>query len=688
MIKIERFRRRLMLIPAMFLVLFATADAAVLTVTKTADTNDGVCDADCSLREAVGAAAASGDAIVFGPLFNAAQTIALGGTQLSIAKSLSVNGPGPALLTVSGGGLSRVFLIGSGQTVTLSGLRIAGGKTTNDDGAGVKNNGGNLTLANVVVTGNTAAATGFSLARGGGVANASLGGTVTIINSTVSGNSVTGGSGNNAFGGGVFNQSGTLNGNFNVVVITNSLIAGNSSTNSGGGIDNEGSLTITNSTVSGNQNTAPDGLNGGGMYVSTGGATTVTGTTFSGNSSNNAGGGLHIAQGDVTVTNSTFSGNTAVFGGGGIEKPAASVLTLTNVTVTGNTATNGAATGGGLRTANGTVNTRNGIFAGNSSNTRPDVSGTVVSQGYNLVGVSTGATGFTGPGDILDPAGGARLSPLGNFGGPTLTHAPLLNNTPALNSPAIDAADPLNPPAADQRGVARPQDGDNNGSARADIGAFELAAAASNYTAALPSVNVNQPYSLTIAVDTVQNGVTFTYCLSNGALPPGLSGINSCFAPVTEPEDGFSPAAAVVVSGTPTQGGTYNFTVRAADPAGNFTQTQYMLNVLAPTAAPVSIGGRVATAAGSGIRSARVTLTDAAGTVRTAFTGTFGFYRFDELTPGETYVLSVAARRFTFTPGTRVYTVFENAADADFIADDGIGAAASRQSNSSKEKKQ
>lgn len=39
------------------------AQAATLTVTKTADTSDGVCDADCSLREAIAAAAISGDEI-------------------------------------------------------------------------------------------------------------------------------------------------------------------------------------------------------------------------------------------------------------------------------------------------------------------------------------------------------------------------------------------------------------------------------------------------------------------------------------------------------------------------------------------------------------------------------------------------------------------------------------------------
>ena len=54
--------------------------AATFTVTKTADTNDGVCDADCSLREAIGAAntAASNDIINFDTsVFNTNQTITL-----------------------------------------------------------------------------------------------------------------------------------------------------------------------------------------------------------------------------------------------------------------------------------------------------------------------------------------------------------------------------------------------------------------------------------------------------------------------------------------------------------------------------------------------------------------------------------------------------------------------------------
>jgi len=61
------------------------AFSATFTVTKTADTSDNVCDADCSLREAVAAAnaAASDDVINFDAIaFATTQTITLVNGQL------------------------------------------------------------------------------------------------------------------------------------------------------------------------------------------------------------------------------------------------------------------------------------------------------------------------------------------------------------------------------------------------------------------------------------------------------------------------------------------------------------------------------------------------------------------------------------------------------------------------------
>ena len=90
---------------------------------------------------------------------------------------------------------------------------------------------------------------------------------------------------------------------------------------------------------------------------------------------------------------------------------------------------------------------------------------------------------------------------------------------------------------------------------------------------------------------------------------------------------------------------------------------------LVPTAAQVSVSGRVLTASGLGIRNASVKLTGADGAIRFAQTGSFGYYRFTEVEVGETYVLEVSSKRFTFAAPTRVLSVRDEIADADFIAE-------------------
>ncbi|HEX8248873.1 MAG TPA: carboxypeptidase-like regulatory domain-containing protein [Pyrinomonadaceae bacterium] len=91
---------------------------------------------------------------------------------------------------------------------------------------------------------------------------------------------------------------------------------------------------------------------------------------------------------------------------------------------------------------------------------------------------------------------------------------------------------------------------------------------------------------------------------------------------------------------------------------------------LAPTAAMVSITGRVLTATGSGIRNVQVTLTDGSGASRTILTSSFGYYRFDQITAGQTVILSVQAKRFTFAQPTVVLNVAEEMSEIDFTAAD------------------
>ena len=85
-----------------------------------------------------------------------------------------------------------------------------------------------------------------------------------------------------------------------------------------------------------------------------------------------------------------------------------------------------------------------------------------------------------------------------------------------------------------------------------------------------------------------------------------------------------------------------------------------------PTAAAVSIGGRVLTAGGGGLRNALVTLTDMNGGARSVLTKKFGSFRFDDVAAGEIYILSVGSRRYTFQP--QVVTATENVTNLEFIA--------------------
>lgn len=87
---------------------------------------------------------------------------------------------------------------------------------------------------------------------------------------------------------------------------------------------------------------------------------------------------------------------------------------------------------------------------------------------------------------------------------------------------------------------------------------------------------------------------------------------------------------------------------------------------LGPTAASVTVGGRVLDASRRAISRARVTLTDASGETRTALTNSFGYYRFDDVPAGETCVFSVSRKRYQFAP--QILSVNEAVEDFDFVA--------------------
>ncbi len=252
-------------------------------------------------------------------------------------------------------------------------------------------------------------------------------------------------------GGGIDND-GTL-------TVANCTLSGNSATDGGGGIlcDPATTLTVTNCTIY--DNSAP---NGGGIdslnVLNLSGMLTVTDSTFCDNSASGGDGGAGIANlGSLTVTNSTFWNNSTSAGGGGIL--TAGVLNVADSTFAGNSAANG----GGIENSGGyTLTLANTIIAGNSAPTGPDVDGAVTSLGYNLIGNSSGGSGFAAS-DLVGV--NPLLGPLQDNGGPTETMALL------PGSAAIDAGNNALIPSGittDQRGASRELSGG------VDIGAFEV----------------------------------------------------------------------------------------------------------------------------------------------------------------------------------------------------------------------
>jgi uncharacterized delta-60 repeat protein len=117
----------------------------------------------------------------------------------------------------------------------------------------------------------------------------------------------------------------------------------------------------------------------------------------------------------------------------------------------------------------------------------------------------------------------------------------------------------------------------------------------------------------------------------------------------------------MAIEALPRGGGLWSFQGSTETPIAGVT------DVNNPTAAQVSIGGRVLTADGRGLTNARVTITGPDGVARTTITSSFGYYSFDGVESGATYVVAVGSKRYIFTP--RTVQVVDNVADLDFVAE-------------------
>jgi hypothetical protein len=435
----------------------------------------------------------------------------------------------------------------AGGTLNINGSRIDNSSATGGEGGGGpgnQQNGG-----------------GGGGAQGGG---AYVGGTVTINNTTFESCAATGGNAGTGQNGGNFGGE-----------------AG------GGGLYSFGATTLTNSTF--NLNTATGGRGGdafgpdcfgghialdggaarGGAILADAGSLIINTATFATNSAKGGNGGDGGKTGGGTCAGTQHGAGGLAYGGA-ITNNNSATLNIKHGTISGNDAEAGNSgvnqgtataptrlvaegTGGGIRVGSGSVTLENTILAGNTAanglgdttgapTAGPDVDGAVTSNGHNLVGNATEATGFTGSGDQtgVNPL----LMPLASNGGPTQTMAP----TPG--SPAIDAGVAAGA-TLDQRGMPRPVDdpgvANTGGSDGTDIGAYE---------AEIPCV-LECPGDVSVANDPGACGAIVNYNEPSGA----GCGTVTC----DHPSGSFFSVGDTTVTCTSSAGPSCSFTVTVTD---------------------------------------------------------------------------------------------------------------------------
>ena len=316
-----------------FWVLESLEERTLLSVSPTlytvTDVSDSATDTG-SLRYAITQANANsnpaGSLIQFDTAaFSSPQTITLAST-LELSESAGpevIDGPGSAVLTISGNNAVRVFTVDTNVEAKLVGLTISDGHvTTPANGGGISNSGGTLTIDACTISGNNAA--GYGDPNGGG---------------------------------GIYN-TGTL-------TVTGSTISGNQAASFGGGIDNLGKLEVTDSTISGNQTYDQLRSTSGGGIENMGGDVRVVACTISGNAGT-YGGGIRNENGALTLDSSTIQGNTAEFTGGGIANNSGGTVRVVSSTIAGNTAQG--FEGGGIANAlfgGGTMTVDSSAITGN-----------------------------------------------------------------------------------------------------------------------------------------------------------------------------------------------------------------------------------------------------------------------------------------------------------------------------------
>jgi serine/threonine protein kinase len=476
-----------------------------------------------SLRQVL-AEAEPGDIISFDNALKG-KVITIDQSTLTIDKSVTVNGTDGSSIALSTGKSGYSIHITAQASVTLKNITL---RDSAPNHRSLLFNQGNLTLVNTTLANNTISASSYKGRQSAVISNR---GTLTLQNSRIEGNNITACAGSSSIyntgqlniqGGSIFNNkvvanclqtgtsktiagSGINNASTGTVSLTKTVIANNTASGAGGGIANSGRMTISDSMIASNKTVGPGG--GGGIFNQ--GTLTIQNSSVNENTAEispqdaaqyvergesvSSGGGINNA-GNLIMLNSTISENVVtttdgtqlltqdaplLLAGGGIFNDEGNA-TLDFCTIYGNNAQNN---GGGIFIDNDTahrenstlpvttsqVHIKNSIVAANKANDIPDIAGSIITGGYNLIQATIG-TQFSDPThmhhtditNVQDDMLHIDEQSHRYDGQVSIVHT-LLPNSPAIDRIPLAACD-LH---SDQRHIQRPQ------GPRCDIGAFE-----------------------------------------------------------------------------------------------------------------------------------------------------------------------------------------------------------------------
>lgn len=524
--------------------------AATFNVTNLNDTGAG------SLRQALldAEAAAGADNIIFNATLNG--TINLQTALPDINESVTIEGPTAPnrAVTVARAATAstnfRIFTITAG-TVSISDLTMAEGNITGApaQGGGIRN-AGTLTMTRCVIrdcvaTGSDNAAGTGGAAAGGGIF------TTGVLNLTDcmimdceahGGASTSGAAGGDTRGAGIHTDAGLLT----VIRCRIGHCHSDGGQGTGNGIGTAAALligaggaNIRDSDIHGNENRSFHAPSNSGASVVVLGATLMFRTSVC----ESVGCGM-IVDADTILRNVTVSGNVGGNNGGILV--FSGTCSFEYCTITQNSGIEGGIS------ASSALNITGCIVAGNSG-LSPDVSGSFLDGGFNLIGDGSGGSGFTVStlvGTSFNPIS-AGLGPLKSFGD-TQGHE-LLFGSFAINAGGSGA------PADDQRGANRALGG------TPDIGSIEFIANIAPSFTTSGGVQVSGDQGVTIAA--------WAGSISPGAL--WEAGQSLQFV-ITGPTGSFRDRPSIdAVSGNltfrPAKGaeGTYVFSVFLVDDGGN-----------------------------------------------------------------------------------------------------------------------